>query len=81
MFSSHTIKTCMGKITHFSPSNLSFLTIEQRDEFNKIGYTGKDSNGNKNNYQNYLNSLDLGEFIYPIKENNKIFSFVDEFDC
>ena len=55
------IETCMGEITSFK-EQLSFLTVEEKKEFNKIGYTGKNSAGVQSSYSEFLNSLDKGEF-------------------
>lgn len=56
-----TIETCMGKITSFG-DQLDYLTEEEKKEFNLIGYTGKNSQGVKTTRENYLNSLDKGQF-------------------
>lgn len=50
------IQTSMGKVTPFKQT-LDFLNPEQRDEFDTIGYTGKNSNGVKMGRVEYLNSL------------------------
>ena len=59
------IQTSMGELTPFM-DKLDFLTPEQKKEFNLIGYTGKNSAGQKTTYQKFLNSL------APGKENFKI---------
>lgn len=65
------IQTCMGQMR----DKLSFLTQKQQDEFNTIGYTGKDSKGNKISRENYLNSLNKGTFSLTLtKGDNGDFS-------
>jgi len=49
------ITTCMGKATW---GDLPFLTNERFDEFNVIGYTGKNSKGEKTSKSSYLRSVD-----------------------
>lgn len=41
---------------------LPYLTPEQNDELNLIGYSGKNSKGEKTRRLDYLNSLGIGEF-------------------
>ena len=65
------VNTCMGRISTFSGHPLSFLTDSEKDEFDKIGYSGKDRFGNKNNYTTFLNSLAKGHFsVEKIKFDN-----------
>jgi len=54
------IETCQGQL-YFS--KLPFLDSREIEEFNKIGYTGKNSNGESDTYTHYLNSLNKGEFV------------------
>jgi len=54
------VKTCMGQC--HKDSNLPFLTDAELKEFNTIGYTGKDSNGNKTDFSSFLNSINKGTF-------------------
>jgi hypothetical protein len=54
------VETCMGELV--SNTSLSFLSKEEVKEFNLIGYSGKNSKGEKSNYEQYLNSLSKGEF-------------------
>lgn len=56
------ISTCMGKLTNFFGEQLHFLTKEQRNEFDTIGFTGKNSKGKKVSRLQYLNSLKIGKF-------------------
>jgi hypothetical protein len=59
----HCIVTGMGKLNEASsPSTLPFLTDEEREEFNVIGYTGKDSAGKRTSHYEFLNSLGKGTF-------------------
>jgi len=44
-------------------TKLPFLDSREIEEFNKIGYTGKNSNGESDTYTHYLNSLGKGEFV------------------
>jgi hypothetical protein len=53
------IKTCMGQLTS---NSLPFLSEKEIEEFNTVGYTGKNSKGEKSSYEDYLNSLGKGEF-------------------
>jgi len=53
------IKTGCGRIMG---DGLPFLSNKQTEEFNTIGYTGANSSGEKANFQDYLNSLNLGTF-------------------
>lgn len=57
---SYKITTGMGRVG--SHKDLPFLTKDQVDEFNDIGYTGRNKKGIKTNYQEYLNSLNIGTF-------------------
>lgn len=54
------IETCQGQLCL---SELPFLNSDEIDEFNKIGYTGKNSKGEKETYEHYLNSIEKGEFV------------------
>lgn len=68
------IQTCMGKITAFA-DQLNYLTTDEIEEFNKIGYTGKNSKGVKTNFSEYLNSINKGEFdVSQTKWDNGDFS-------
>jgi len=51
------IRTVMGKLT---TSKLPFLNSDEINEFNIIGYTGKNSKDEKISQQDYLNSLGKG---------------------
>lgn len=55
------IETCMGQITSFG-EQLNFLTEAEINEFNTIGYTGKNLAGVESSYSEFLNSLNKGEF-------------------
>ena len=55
VITTRTLTTSMGKVN--DPFPLDFLTTEQREEFDTIGYTGKNSNGVKMGWVEYLNSL------------------------
>ena len=52
------IDTCMGKCH----GPMGFLTPGQKEEFNIIGYTGKNSQGMRTAYVDYLNSQGIGVF-------------------
>jgi Ni,Fe-hydrogenase III large subunit len=54
------IQTSMGKVTPYKDT-LDFLTKEQSEELDVIGYTGKSSNGVKMCRVEFLNSLDSKE--------------------
>lgn len=58
MINTYKIRTCMGKTTQ----KLSFLTEEENEELNVIGYSGRTSKGEKMSREEYLNSLNKGEF-------------------
>lgn len=53
------IQTASGRLYFCT---LPFLSNEELKEFNTIGYTGKNSKGERTNFQNYLNSLGKGQF-------------------
>ena len=53
------ITTSQGRL-YFS--ELPFLSPDEVDEFNKIGHTGKNSKGEKDYFDNFLNGLGKGEF-------------------
>ena len=55
------IQTCMGEISPFY-QQLNFLTDDELEELNKIGYTGKNSKGERTRRVDYLNSLNKGTF-------------------
>lgn len=57
---------------------LPFLSETELEEFNSIGYSGKTTKGIKITRQNYLNSLNKGEFqvIQTTFDNG---SFEEEF--
>ena len=57
----HNIVTNSGSLSPWH-DNLIFLTDEEREEFNLIGYSNKNSNGEECNFYKYLNSLNKGEF-------------------
>ena len=57
------VETAMGKMTKFFGHPLPFLSQSQSDEFDKIGSTGTDNNGNPNTRTKYLNSLGMGKFV------------------
>lgn len=68
MITQHTIHTCMGKINGDCPP---FLTADEQKEFDTIGHTGKNSQGVKSSYGEYLNSLGKGEFsVKQTKSDN-----------
>lgn len=56
-----TIKTCMG-IMRNNSDKLTYLTKEQQEEFDNIGYTGKNNKGKRVSREDYLNSLKIGKF-------------------
>lgn len=67
------ITTCMGKV--FDNNELPFLTTEEFQQFNQIGYSGKDLAGNKMTRTDYLNSLNKGTFSVELtKWDNGDFS-------
>ena len=67
------INTHMGKV--FDHSSLPFLTDSEFEEFNIVGYTGKDNFGKRMNYESFLNTLNKGIFtVNLIKRDNGDFS-------
>ncbi|HRV76450.1 MAG: hypothetical protein KDH96_04720 [Candidatus Riesia sp.] len=58
--STHRVSTALGKV---STGVLPFLSEEELEELNTIGYTGKNSKGVKTNRQQYLNTLNKGVFL------------------
>jgi hypothetical protein len=58
MINTFYITTGMGK--YFG--KLPFLSETELEEFNSIGYSGKTTKGLKISRENYLNSLNKGEF-------------------
>jgi len=69
----YNINTGMGKV--FDHSSLPFLTDSEFEEFNNIGYTGKNNSGEKMNYGEFLNTLNKGEFtVIQTKFDNGDFS-------
>lgn len=73
----YNITTGMGKINP-SRNPLTFLTIEEFDELNNIGYTGKNNKGIITSRDKYLNSLGKGKFsINQTKTDNG--NFQEEF--
>lgn len=70
----YNISTSKGKLTH----DLPFLNDVEVKELNIIGYSGKDSNGNKVSREEYLNDLNKGIFsVVQTKRDNG--DFVEEF--
>jgi hypothetical protein len=55
------INTGMGKIQ--DRSTLPFLTDNELDELDSIGYSGKSLDGNIKDRETYLNTLDKGTFV------------------
>jgi len=69
----YNINTGMGKV--FDHSSLPFLTDSELEEFNKVGFTGKNNSGEKMNYGEFLNTLNKGEFtVIQTKYDNGDFS-------
>jgi len=69
----YNINTSMGKV--FEHSSLPFLSDSEFEEFNTIGYTGKNNSGKKMNYGEFLNTLNKGEFtVIQTKSDNGDFS-------
>jgi hypothetical protein len=65
----------MGKLTS---NNLPFLSKEEIEEFNTVGYSGKNSKGEKSSYEEYLNSIGKGEFAVSMTKFDDV-SFHEEF--
>jgi len=77
MITQFKIETCSGELR--TGCTLPFLNDKQTKEFNTIGYTGKTSKGVKSTHQEYLNSLNKGEFsIRQSKFDNG--AFCEEFE-
>lgn len=69
----HNITTCMGKVHSYF--DLPFLNEKEFDEFNNIGYSGKNLNGDKISRSEYLNSLNKGTFkVQQTKSDNGDFT-------
>jgi hypothetical protein len=65
----YNITTVCGKCKE--KSQLPFLTDEEFDNFNSIGYSGKTINGTKTNFmEDYLNSLNKGNFSIGFIKND-----------
>jgi hypothetical protein len=58
MIETHDVTTHMG----CAWDHLPCLTKDEQEEFDLIGYTGKNNAGEKTNFQTFLNSLGKGEF-------------------
>jgi hypothetical protein len=72
-FAKYTIHTGMGRVS--DPKLLPFLTKEEFTEFNHVGYTGKDINGDRSSYEKYLNSLGKGDFtVETLQHDNAEFT-------
>lgn len=56
----HPITTGCGRPN--DPKSLPFLTEEELEEFDSIGYSGKTTNGVKMSWHEYLDSLGKGQF-------------------
>lgn len=70
------ISTAMGKVYCMSGKHpLYFLSKEEQEELDTIGYTGKNSKGERTNRESYLNSLDKGAFaVTCVRGDNGDFS-------
>ena len=72
MIETYSVSTGLGQI--MSGDNLSFLSSDEIDSLNLIGYSGK-LNGVKTSRTEYLNSLGKGEFkVKQTKFDNGDFS-------
>lgn len=60
MLVDYDIRTSLGKIDN--ELELDFLNENQINELNSIGYSGKNTKGEKISRIEYLNSLNKGEF-------------------
>ena len=70
----YTFQTSMGKVSTFFGHPLKFLSEQEKENFDEIGYTGK-LNGAKTSRTEYLNSLGKGEFsILQTKWDNGDFT-------
>lgn len=68
--------TALGKV--IGRNLFSFLSDEEFEELNSIGYSGKTTKGIKMSREDYLNSLGKGQFlILQIKHDKG--DFVEEF--
>ena len=59
---SYTVRTVKGKLKNPDRQLTSFLSKDEIDEFNLIGYTGHNSSNERTNVEDYLNSLGKGLF-------------------
>ncbi len=55
------VKTSLGSVNTFFGHPLNFLTNEEKENFDTIGYSGK-LNGENISRSEYLNSLGKGQF-------------------
>jgi len=69
MIEIYNIVTTMGELSSFGDS-LSFLSKDELKEFDLIGYTGKNSIGDKDNFESYLNRLNKGIFNVELKKRD-----------
>lgn len=60
----YNIRTCMGKVAPMfvNTKPLPFITDEELDELNTIGYTGKNKKGIRTTREVFLNTLGKGRF-------------------
>lgn len=56
------LTTSMGSLSNWGSNLQDILTEDEVNELNTIGYTGKNSKGEKSSFEDYLNSLNKGEF-------------------
>lgn len=78
MLDQFTLTTSMGSLNKHISNLQNILTEEEVAELDIIGFTGKNSKGEKSSFEKYLNSLGKGEFdVQQIKFDNG--SFTEEY--
>jgi hypothetical protein len=75
----HRIKTSLGQLTPFGQSKLSFLTEDQIKEFDQIGYTGKNSKGEEESFESFLNRINPKEQFKVEKTKADRGDFIEEY--
>lgn len=73
--SRYRVSLCMGKCSTRERDSLSCLSDSEFEEFNHIGYTGKDLNGKRTSHENFLNTLNKGQFeVETLSNDNSEFT-------
>jgi hypothetical protein len=79
MIQQYNLTTSMGSLSKWDSNLQSILTEEEIKELDTIGYSGKNSKGEKSSFEKYLNSLNKGEFdVKQTKFDNG--TFIEKFN-